>query len=247
MPSATTLVYGALRLCNGGLARPGRTASPEELADGLLRLNDLVDAWGVERLTMYQLLRTLKTLASGTPTYTIGAGGSINMVRPDRIDYARLIIDTSASPVTEIDVAIWTDQQWAAISQKTLTNPLPHGIYYDRGWTAGLGLISIWPIPNVGTTQLVLYTKQALTAFADLTTVYTFPPGYAEALRYNLALRLAPEFGGVRDTGTVQLAKDALGKIKRANIQAVQVGVDSALLSPRDGMWNWYTGEIGRP
>lgn len=243
MPSATNLIYAALRLCAGGLARPGRTASTEELADGLVRLNNMIDAWGVQRLTMYQLLRTVEPLISGQASYTVGTGGNIPIVRPDQIDYARLIIDTSADPVTEIDLTVWTDQQWAAISQKELTNPLVQGIYYDRGWTAGLGIIYPWPIPDVGTTELVLYTKQALTAFADLTTVYTFPPGYVEALQYNLALRLAPEFGGLRDQATMQLAREALGLIKRANIQPVVATMDSALI-PRGEYFDWRTGEI---
>lgn len=226
--TATQLAYGALRLCREGLARVGRTGSTEQYADALNRLNDMIDAWGAERITIYVLLRTLQTLASGTASYTIGTGGTIAIVRPATIDHAALIIDLNADPETEDPIDVYTDQEWEGIQQKELTSPYIQGIYFDHGWSAGLATITVWPIPTIATTRLVLYTPQALTAFADLTTNYTFPNGYAEALRYQLALRLAPEFGGLVDPqDTIDRAKKSFALIKRANIRPRQSILDS--------------------
>lgn len=225
--TATQLIYGALRLCRDGLLRAGRTGSSEQYADGLLRLNDMIDAWALENLTIYYMPRTTKALTSGTATYTIGTGGNINIVRPTRIEAAALIIDTSADPETEVPIDVFTPQDWEGVRQKDLTSPYVQGIYYDFGWTAGLARITVWPVPTIDITSLVLYTLQALTAFADLVTNYTFPPGYAEALRYQLALRLAPEFGGLlAQADTEKLATKALAIVKRGNNRPVQATLD---------------------
>lgn len=89
--SATTIIYGALRLSKDGLKRPGRTASTEELADGLLRLNELVDAWGTNGLTKSFLLRTIVPLVAGQASYTIGTGGDVSIVQPTEITYVNLL------------------------------------------------------------------------------------------------------------------------------------------------------------
>ena len=243
--TATQLIYRSLRLCKDGLVRPGRTASPEQLTDGLARLNDMIDAWGIERLTIFFVLRTEKTLADATASYTIGTGGSINIVRPASIESAGLILDTAADPTTEKPIHIFTDQEWQSIKQKGLTSTLVSGIYYDKQWTAGLATIYVWPVPTIGTTALILYTLQALTAFADLTTSYTFPPGYAEAIGYQLALRLAPEFGGLTDPATEKNATVALARLKRGNIRPVEVELDRATPGLHAGnVFDWRTGDV---
>lgn len=246
--TATQLIYGALRLCKGGLSRPGRTASTEELADGLSRLNDMIDAWGIERLTIYFVLRTTQVLSANVASYTIGSGGTINIVRPNAIEAARIIVDNTATPVYEAPIDVLTDEQWERTPQKDLTSPLSSGIYYDHNWSAGLARIYPWPVPTVATTTLVLYTLQALTAFADLTTNYTFPPGYAEALRLQLAIRLAPEFGGLKDPSTRSDAILALARIKRGNIRPEEADLDNRTPGLRAAdLWDYRTGDfIGR-
>lgn len=232
MPSALDLTTRALQML--AVIDAVETPSAEDGALGLDELNDLVDQLGTQRLTIYYLARTLKTLASGTATYTIGSGGSINIARPVWIENAGLIIDTSASPVTEIPIAVFTDDEWAGIAQKLLSSSLTLGIYYDHNWSAGLGLINIYPVPNVSTTQLVLYTPTAVTEFADLSTDYTFPPGYRAALIANLAMALAPYFPSNPPSDLVkQQAKDGMALIKRANFRLAEASIDRALLRRR--------------
>lgn len=243
--TATQLVVAALRLCREGLKAPGRTASTEQLTDGRLRLNEILDAWGADRLTIPSYLRTTHTLTANTTSYTIGIGGNINIVRPVSIDWAGLIIDTAGDPTTEIPIEVFTPQRWRAILQKGLSSSLAQGIYYDHAWTAGLGRIEPWPVPDVGTTQLVIYSYEALTEFADLTTAYSAPPGYMRAIRLALAVELAPEFGGSTRPTLAQDAKDALGIIKSANLRIVELQVDPALVS-REGLWNWRTDTYNR-
>lgn len=234
------LISSALKAI--GVLGAGETADSEDTTDGLLRLNDLLDALGTERQSMFYVLRTTKTLTASTTSYTIGSGGSINIVRPTIIERAGLIIDTTATTPVEIPIPVLTNQEYARDVIKTLTSALSTAIYYDHGWTAGLGIIYVLPIPTVSTTQLVLYTPQALTAFADLVTDYTFPPGYARFLRTNLALELAPEYGRPADPVLVQQAMDSKADVKRSNHRIAEMALPAGL-GDSGGIYNIYSDE----
>ena len=105
-----------------------------------------------------------------------------------------------------------------------------------------MATISVWPIPDNSSCQLVLYTPTALSQFADLTTAYTFPPGYEEAMRYQLALRLAPEFGVSITPEIFKLAADTYANVKRLNLSTTteELSIDAALLA-EGGRYDWRT------
>lgn len=192
--SAQTLISGALQEL--GVLALGVTPRSAESEDALVALNLMVDSLGLEPGMLYKLVRTTKTLASGTASYTVGSAGSIVLARPARIPKAGLILNTGASPTTEVEIDVLTDEEYAAVSQKAATAGAPRAVFYDRGSDSdGYGLIYPLPIPNVGTTQLVLYTPGgAVSQFADLTTSYSFADGLGLVLLKNLALHLKPRY-----------------------------------------------------
>lgn len=221
-----------LALISGALTQLGVLAAGETLANAdaeaaLTRLNDWIDSLGTERLTIYKLLRTEKALASGTASYTFGSGGAINIVRPVWLQDAGLIEDNTAAIPQERPIKVLTDDEWARVPDKTQTG-IVGSVYCNFDWSAGLALVSVYPIPNTATTTLVLYTPVALTEFANLTTDYTFPPGYRRFLRTNLAIELAPEYGRPLDPALVQQAIDAKAQIKRANHREADLRLDPA-------------------
>jgi hypothetical protein len=247
--STTAAAFTGLGLINAalktiGVLAAGETASPEDAADALLRLNEMIDAWGTQRLTIYELKRTTKTLTASTASYTIGTGGSINIVRPVWIESAGLIIDTAATIPVEIPIRVLTDDEWSGIVLKTLTSPLAQGIYYDHGWVSGLATISVYPIPTVSTTQLVLYCPTAVLGMA-LATSYAFPPGYAKLLRYGLANELM-EFGvpnDVQDRVAVKYA-EAMADVKRANHRTMEMSLPAGLGGQR-GVYDIFSDSNG--
>ncbi|HXG71327.1 MAG TPA: hypothetical protein VNJ04_12045 [Gemmatimonadaceae bacterium] len=242
MPSALEFIASAMKSC--GAIGEGETPTSEAAADGLIRLNDMLDSWGTQRLTIYTVARTVKPLTSGTASYTLGTGGDIAIVRPLWIEAAGVILDTGASPLTEVPIRLLTDQEWEQTAQKLFQSTLPVGVYYDHTWTAGLGRVYLWPVPSVDTTSLVLYTPTALTQFADLSTVYTFPPGYRNAIRRNLVLELAEEFGRAVTGVQLEQAQQTLGQIKRSNTRPSELGFDRGL-SPRAGSMSRARFESG--
>lgn len=236
MPSGLEFITGALH--DLGVLAEGEAPSGQEAADALIVLNQMADALGIERLILYEIVRTTQTLTASTASYTIGTGGTINIVRPVWIDHAGLVVDTTATPPVEIPISVLTDDEYARWPSKTLTSTQPYAIWYDYKWTAGLGTVFVLPIPTVSTTQLVLYTPGvAVAQFANLSTVYTFPPGYQRALRKNLALEIAPMFHASPSPLLVNQAIESKAAIKRANHRPSHIQCDPALVGP-SGTWN---------
>jgi len=206
-------------------------------------LAEILDTWATERLTMHSLRRTVKPLGSGIASYTIGVGGDINIPRPTTIESAALIQDVTVTAPVEVPIAVLSDQQWEAIALKTFEARYAQGVYYDATWTAGLGRVWLYPVPvDCGDTSLVLYTPEAIAGFTDLTTDYTFPPGYARALRFALARDLAVAHGRPWSPDLEQAAVNALADVKRLNDRPMVLGFDPALAGPGSA-YNIYSDE----
>jgi hypothetical protein len=195
----TALDFIKLALSDIDVIGVGETPSAEEAADGLLKLNLMIDSWELDRPWIYQQIRIAHTLSANVASYTIGDGATINTPRPMYpIEAAGLILDTTAATPIEEPIAVLTDQDWQGIPQKTLTSTLPRGVYYDFSFASatGFGLVYPWPIPSVGTTQLVLYLPGVgLAQFANLTTSYRFLKGVPRAIYKNLIVELATGHG----------------------------------------------------
>lgn len=245
MPSATDLITRSLRLL--GVLDAIDTPSAEDLAAGKVALDDFVDALGVERASIYTVSRAVHSLSSGVSSYTIGTGGTFNQVRPVWIDNASVIPDGSASPVVEIPIGRpMTMSEYQSLPVKTTTGSHPLALYYDHAWTSGLGTIIVYPVPDNSLCDLVLYTPGVLSPFADLTTVYTYPPGYGRMLRYNLAMELADDFGATPSQRIERIAKESIAAVKRANARPHDARIDAGLPGMRaGGRFNLTTGDYG--
>jgi hypothetical protein len=119
---------------------------------------------------------------------------------------------------------------------------------YDDGQFP-LRNLTFWGLPS-GQVNVRIYSWQQLRQFPDLTTDITFPPGYSEALRYNLAVRLIAEMPGEYSQVTVsvtqQLATDSLARVKSINTPIIQLFCDPAL-SGRGGYYNYYADQPAGP
>jgi hypothetical protein len=239
--TALDLITRALRLLQ--ILAPGDVLNDDDAQDGLSTLNELVDGWATDGTTMLAVVRTQGNLVSGTSSYTIGSGGDFNIVRPVRIARASVIPDRTVADPIEIPFDhILTVAEYQAIQVKTLTARFPDRMSYDHAWSAGLGRITPWPVPNASVAALVLYCETALTAFADLSTSYTFAPGYVPALRYNLALELAADFEKVAKPIVVLKAREYLAKIQVANTRPVTLRCDPMYRGGSGRASNIYTG-----
>jgi hypothetical protein len=99
-----------------------------------------------------------------------------------------------------------------------------------------LGIVTVWPVPTQAL-PLTLTMRRILDFPVALTDTLTGPPGYLKALRYCLAVEFAPEFGVEASPTVVQVAADAKGDYKRANIPLVVAQYDAALTVPQVALY----------
>jgi hypothetical protein len=207
MATANDLIRRSLRIL--GVLASGETPEASEANDGLTAVNAMLDSWQTDRLKVYALQEDSFTLTGGDGEYTIGAGGDINVTRPEKIESAFIRssnIDYYLEPVGE--------QAYNQIPDKT-TQSLPDVFYYNSAYP--LGTIKLYPVPD---SAYALHVTQwtHLQSFATLADTFALPSGYEDAIVFNLAKRLAPEYGVMLSMDVKEQAAETLAAIKRKNI-----------------------------
>lgn len=226
-----SLISSALRLI--GVLAAGDEVEGVMAADALVTLSQMLDSWSTERLTIYAQTRTVHALTISDQQYTIGSSGDFTEARPLWIDGFGLVIGSEES-----EIAAYTRDEWRRIGNKSQTG-YPAGAFYRPDYP--LGTIDVWPIPDAACSLAIYAPAASLTAASALSTVLTAPPGWLGALRYNLAVELAPEYDVLPSPIVMQFAIDKKAAIKRTNTPDDLLTIDDALLRPR-GL-NLSTGE----
>jgi hypothetical protein len=227
-----------------GVYGVGGAISGMEATDVLLRLNSLVGSWAITPGTIPLVSRTVYTLVANKGSeanpYLIGPAvtGSdfVSATVPHELEGAGILL-SGATPQVEVPRAVLNDVQWASIAVKDLTSPIFTSVFYTAG--APNGEIVLWPVPDTAIHSLVLYRGEQVPMFANLSTSYTLPDGYVEALDYNLAVRVAPSYGVPVSPDLGRLAVQTLATVKRANVQMTDLENDFA---SGGGGYNIQTG-----
>lgn len=228
-----------------GINPPGETVEADDAAIGLGDLQNFVDSLGAKAATMFAHARNVLPLTNGQQNYTIGIGGTLNIARPQWIDEATCLQTSTGGTILETPVHILTEGEFAAINVKAITTAIVTAIYYDYAWAAGLGNLFVYPYPNVAGLSLVLYVPVAVQNFADLVSDYTFPPGYAELLEYNVAKRLSIKYPKAQVSPLLmKMADDTLRAVLTSNFRPEVLAMDPALIRRRN-IGSTYWGIIG--
>lgn len=232
--TALGLISQALRAL--GVLGTGVDASASQGAEALVILNQMIDGWAIDGdVSILSYARNAFPLTANTASYTIGAGGDFNVTRPTSIFESRVIPDTSLASAqqTELPVDVLSAQRWAQKVLKNYTATYPTELFYDEAFNNATARGTIWlfPIPTASNVSLILYLPTILGQFADLSTSYSFAPGYPEAIVPNLAVTLAPYFGKpATDLALiVRQAARAKALVETQNVTVPQMASDPAL------------------
>lgn len=225
------MIASSLRLI--GVLASSEASTSDEANDALKVLNQMLSSWSTENLAVHEKVREEFTLTGGTSAYTWGTGGDFDSSRPVDVISAAFKISELETPIK-----ILTTSEYADIRNKQISG-LPGGVYFD-GAQPLLGVTFI-PVPT-GSESAVFYSLKPFSTLT-LNTALSYPPGYEKAIRYNLAIDLAPEYGRPLDAMIVQQAMDAKAQIKRKNMQTPLMKTDIPFGSRKKISFDFRTGE----
>lgn len=234
---ALDLISSSMRLI-GALAS-GEVPTSAEASDALTILNQMLDSWAADRLMVFTITIDEFPLVVNQQVYTYGTGGNFNAPRPARIDRMSIVSLTNPVQPLELPIDYYTDWDWQNIPVKNIQTTLPYAAYDDQAFP--FRNISFYPIPTVPVNTRIYHWTQ-LTQYTVLTTDNLYPPGYIEALRYNLAVRLMAEMPGgfdpVMSAVTQPLAVESLARVKIMNLPLIEAFCD-AMLNTQKGYYNY--------
>ena len=238
MATALDLISSALRLIN--VMAAGEQTPIDMANDSLLVLNDMIDSWNADRLAIYTVQSTDFPFVLGQQTYTLGTGGNFNLARPPKIEGMSTIQLTNPSTPVEIPIALYTWEEWQnQVPVKNVSGSIPLICYDDQAFPNRN--LNLWPIPFDQPNSVRIYYWAALPALT-LAAAVSFPPGYRQAFRYNLAALLAAEFAQPVPAVVAEIAVDSLARVKAMNMPELVLQSD---LIPDPSGWNYKADMFG--
>ena len=224
----------ALRLL--GVLAEGETASAATAQDSLVALNQMIDSWNTERLSVFATQDQVFNWTPGEIKRTLGPSGDFVGNRPILLDDATYFRD----PQTNVSFGIKfiNQQQYDGIAVKTVTSTYPQVMWINMEFP-NISM-TIYPKPT-RTLEWHFISVQELSQPAKLTTTLHFPPGYMRAFAYNLAMELAPEYGIEPAPQVQRIAMTSKRNLKRINNPDDVMALPYAIVATRQ-RFNVYAG-----
>lgn len=183
------IITAALRKL--GVIAEGQTPSAQNYTDGALALNALIAEFRVLGMPLWARQSYTITPVAGTSSYNIGVGQTINSPYPLKIYQA---YRTDSTSTTKIQMDIIADYNFNMLP--TNSSGLPIQVSYTP--RVNCGVLKMWPTPDStaasGSTVTIVYQRP--TEYVDTSSnTLDVPEEWLNAIIYNLASRLAPEWG----------------------------------------------------
>jgi hypothetical protein len=224
----------ALRLL--GVLAEGETPSASVSQDSLMALNQMIDSWNTERLSVFSTQDQIFTWPSGEITRTLGPSGNFVGNRPVLLDDATYYRDAGTN--VSYGIKFINQQQYDGIAVKTVTSTYPQVIFVNMTYPDVT--MTIYPRPTRDL-EWHFISVQELSQPANLVTNILFPPGYLRAFVYNLAMEIAPEFGVEPSPQVQRIAMTSKRNLKRINNPDDIMSMPYAIVSSRQ-RFNIFAG-----
>ena len=224
----------ALRLL--GVLAEGEVPSAETAQDALMAMNQMIDSWDTERLSVFCTQDQVFTWPAGLVSRTLGPTGDFVGLRPVLLDDSTYYRDPGTG--VSFGVKFINQQQYNGIAVKTVTSTYPQVIFVNN--TFPDVEMYVYPRPTRDL-EWHFVSVQKLDNPAGLATVLFFPPGYLRAFTYNLAMEIAPEFGIEPSPQVQRIAMTSKRNLKRINNPDDVMSLPYAIVATRQ-RFNIYAG-----
>lgn len=172
---------------DAGLIQQGDVANTEQQADGLNRLNDMINLWQTQGLKLWLQFDLAVLLVAGQATYNIGPTGHVVMTKPVRVLDSGYYLEVNGSkrPITLI-----SRDDYMRLSRTTQQGAV-NSYFVDKQHNQLA--VSFWLVPDataaLGVAHLLI--QQQVQNFTLVTETVQFPAEWFIALRWGLADELA--------------------------------------------------------
>lgn len=210
MTTAGDIINGSLRLL--GVLAEGEVPSAETSQDALSAMNQMIESWNTERLSVFSTQDQVFTWPAGALSRTFGPSGDFVGNRPVLLDDSTYYKDPGTG--VSYGIKFINQQQYDGIAVKTVTSTYPQVMFINMSYP-DIEMF-VYPKPTRAL-EWHFISVEELHQPATLDTDLTFPPGYLRAFRYNLATELAPEFGVEPTPQVMRIAMTSKRNLKRIN------------------------------
>jgi hypothetical protein len=172
-----------MAMTDAGYLQEGDDPTPEQYANNINRLNDLINFWQTQGLKLWLQFDLNVPLVAGQGTYTIGPGGNVNMTKPMRVLDSSYYLDSNNNrrPLMMI-----SRDEYNKLSNVVQTGQL-NSYFVDKQATQLA--VSFWLVPDataaLGTAHLLI--QQQVANFESIIDTMNFPKEWYLALRWGLA------------------------------------------------------------
>ena len=203
-------INGALRLL--GVLAESETPSAATSQDALTALNQMIDSWSTERLSIFTTQEQVFLWPPGFISRTLGPSGNFVGNRPILMDDATYFVDPANG--ISFGIKLINQQQYDGIAVKTVTSTYPQVMWINTNYP-DIDM-HVYPVPTK-VLEWHFISVDPLDQPALLSTTIAFPPGYLRAFKYNLACEIAPEFGVEPSPQVSRIAMASKRNLKRIN------------------------------
>jgi hypothetical protein len=208
--TARDQINGALRLI--GMLAEGESPSAATSQDALTAMNQMIDSWNTERLSVFSTQDQVFTWPPNQNYRTLGPTGNFVGNRPILLEDSTYFKDPTNG--ISFGIKLINQQQYNGIAVKTVTSTYPQVMWVNMDYPDIE--MYVYPVPTKALEWHFISVTE-LTAPADLSTNLTFPPGYLRAFKYNLACEIAAEFGVEPSQQVLRIAMTSKRNLKRIN------------------------------
>jgi hypothetical protein len=206
------IITKALNLINVNAA--GEAPGANETNEALDILNMMLDQWSMEKLMLYYNVNEIFTdkIIAGKPDYDVGPGEYLDTKRPVKI-ISCFIRELMGSNFIDTRLELITNDDYQRIGMKYAESTYPKYANYTP--TYPNGILRIYPVPmrtlSLGMTQTLQLEN------LELNDEIKLPAAYLMAIRYNLAVELAGDYGRSINQTIIIKANETKANIKRVN------------------------------
>lgn len=213
-----------------GAIAEGDTPTTEQITNGTFMLNTLLKEANADGMPLWAIVeRTIPCSAFVNGKVTMGIGQAINIPAPLKVLSAYNRDTSNATTPIDIPLTLLTHYDYNWLSSKYSTGTSVQFFHEPMNQFSNL---YIWPIPDsysIAHREIHITYQRPFQDAGDATNTLDFPPYWTNAIIYQLAWRLAPEYGMPPNDRAV-LAKEAMAFWDRALSFGVEEG--SLLIAP---------------